>query len=150
VPVLALLLTVLLALADAQGATAATAHEFAHAAREIGGKATAHLRLVKAEGSRLFEQGPVAGALVGSMRSELTVGAVFTGTFTIYTRSGSITGRGRASPHGSGRYQSFNGSFVAIRGTGRYAHVNGHAGLYGVFDRRTYSVVIQTTGQLSY
>ena len=59
-------------------------------------------------------------------------------------------GGGRATPHGSGRYQSFSGSFQATHGSGRYANVSGHAGLYGVFDRRTDSVVIQTTGTLTY
>ena len=122
----------------------------AHAARTLNGAATAHLHLVRAEGSELIEEGPVSGALAGSAHAELSTGAVFTANFTIHTHGGSITGHGRASPHGSGRYQSFSGSFQATHGSGRYAHISGHAGLYGVFDRRTDSVVIQTTGTLTY
>jgi hypothetical protein len=99
----------------------------------------------------LFEAGPVTGALSGSARAALDVGANFTSTFTITTRAGSITGKGQATPHGTGRYQSFSGSFLAVSGTGRYAGIAGRAGLYGVFDRRTDAVVIQTTdGKLSY
>ncbi len=122
----------------------------AHAARSQSADATAHLHLVRAEGSQLFEEGPVSGALAGSMRAALNTGAVFTGTFTTRTNGGSIKGHGTATPHGSGRYQSFSGSLRVTGGSGRYAHVNGHAGLYGVFDRRTDTVVVQTTGTLTY
>jgi hypothetical protein len=40
--------------------------------------------------------------------------------------------------------------FVTVGGSGRYVRVAGRGGLYGVFDRRTDAVVIQTTGRLSY
>lgn len=122
----------------------------AHAARSLNVTSTAHLHLVRAEGSQLLEEGPVSGAFVGLMRAELNTGAVFTGSFTTHTHEGSINGRGSATPHGSGRYQSFSGSFVVTGGSGRYAHVEGRGGLYGVFDRRSDSVVVQTTGKLSY
>jgi hypothetical protein len=114
--------------------------------RALTGTATAHLHLIKAEGSQLLEEGSVSGALTGSARAKLHIGATFTARFTIHTHTGSITGGGLATPHGSGRYQSFSGSFLAASGTGRYARVSGRAGLYGVFDRRTDSVVIQTSG----
>jgi hypothetical protein len=122
----------------------------AHAARILSGTATAHLHLVKVDGSRLIEVGPVSGALVGSARAELKTGAVLKGSFTITTPRGSITGHGQANPHGSGRYQSFSGWFLVSSGTGRYAHISGRAGLYGVFDVRTDALVIQTTGKFSY
>jgi hypothetical protein len=122
----------------------------ARASRSLNATTTAHLHLVKAEGSELFEEGRVSGALPGSMQAKLKTGAVFTGSFTTHTHSGSIKGRGIANPHGSGRYQSFSGTFVVTGGTGRYAHISGRAGLYGVFDRRSDSVTVQTTGKLSY
>jgi hypothetical protein len=112
----------------------------------LQGTATAHLHLVKAEGSELIEEGSVSGALTGSAHAELHTGAVFTASFTMHTSAGSITGHGQASPHGSGRYQSFSGYFIATSGSGRYAHISGRSGLYGVFDRRTDSVLIQATG----
>ncbi|HLM84796.1 MAG TPA: hypothetical protein VK272_01265 [Solirubrobacteraceae bacterium] len=122
----------------------------AHDARTLAGNAAAHLHLVKAEGSQLIEEGSVAGVLIGSVRAQLHTGALFTASFTIRTRDGAITGRGQATPHGSGRYQSFAGSFTATGGSGRYAHIRGRAGLYGVFDRRSESVLIQTSGTLTY
>lgn len=122
----------------------------AHDARSLSFKATAYLHLVKAEGSQLSEVGRVYGALSGSMKADLKTGAVFTGSFTTSLSGGSIKGHGQAKPHGSGRYQSFSGWFVATGGTGRYVHASGRAGLYGVFDRRNDSVTVQTTGQISY
>ena len=123
---------------------------FTRAARSLNASTTAHLHLVRAEGSELFEEGAVSGALPGSMRAELKTGAVYTGNFVTQTHSGSIKGRGTAAPHGAGRYQSFSGTFIVTGGTGRYAHVSGRAGLYGVFDRRSDAVTVQTTGKLSY
>jgi hypothetical protein len=148
-PVVAVLVILVVAVAAATGA-AAEFDAAAHAARSLRGTAEARLHLVKAEGSRLIEEGPVSGAITGSARGDLVTGAAFKADFTIHTRAGSISGEGRAAPHGAGRYQSFAGSFTVTGGSGRYAHINGRAGLYGVFDRRTDSVVIQTTGKLNY
>jgi len=130
------------------GARAAGAR--ARAAGVLAGEATARLHLVGVEGSELSEEGPVSGVLTGSARGKLHLGAVFTASFTIRTAGGSVTGHGTAAAHGAGRYQSFAGSFTATGGSGRYAHIRGRAGLYGVLDRRTDSVVIQTTGRLAY
>jgi hypothetical protein len=125
-------------------------HDIGHTARQLNATTTGRLHLVKAEGSQLLEEGPVSGAIGGSMRATLDIGAIFSGTFTTRTSVGSIYGRGRATPHGSGRYQSFSGTFVVTGGSGRYTRISGHGGLYGVFDRRSDSAVIQTTGKLSF
>jgi hypothetical protein len=137
-------------LTGAAVSSAARHQTTAYAARSLNITDTAHLELIRPEGSELYEEGPVTGSLPGSMRAQLDTGSVFSGSFTIHTHGGSITGHGGAAPHGSGRYQSFGGSFTVTSGTGRYNHVKGRAGLYGLFDRRTDSVVIQTTGKLSY
>jgi hypothetical protein len=118
----------------------------ARLARTVTGTATARLSPVSVEGSRLEEAGPVSGALTGSVRADLHVGSTFTASFTIHTKNGEIVGQGEAKPHGSGRYESFSGSLAAKSGTGRYAHIHGTAGLYGVVDRRTDKVTIQATG----
>jgi hypothetical protein len=131
-------------------ARAHAAEPLARTAGVLDGKATARLHLVQVEGSELSEEGPVSGVLTGTARGGLHLGAIFTASFTIHTRSGSIAGHGTANVHGTGRYQSFAGSFTATGGSGRYAHIRGRAGLYGVLDRHTDSVVIQTTGRLSY
>jgi hypothetical protein len=133
--------------AGAEGARRAPA---AHIARTLNSTETAHLHYMRSSGSLLYEEGSVSGALKGSMRADLNVGPTFTGTFTIYTRYGAIRGHGTATPHGSGRYESFGGILVVTGGTGRYIHARGRAGLYGTFDRRTYAMVVQTTGRLSY
>ncbi len=122
----------------------------ANAARTLRGTETGHLHLVRASGSLLYEEGPAKGPLLGHMVAHLEVGATFSGSFSVHTREGSITGRGTASPRGSGRYKSFAGTLTLTGGTGRYAHVRGRAGLYGTFDQRTANLVIQTTGSLTY
>jgi len=122
----------------------------ARAARSLNGTATAHLHLIKPNGTQLYEEGPVTGSLPGSMRAVVDTGKVFTGSFTIYTHGGSIHGRGSATPHGLGRFQSFSGTITITGGSGRYIHAHGRAGLYGTFDRRTYALVIQTTGRFQY
>ncbi len=122
----------------------------AHAARTLDGTDTAHLHLVRQRETVVFEEGAATGALPGHMRAQLEVGSVFTGTCTIYTAGGTITGHGRATPHGSGRYQSFSGTLQITGGSGRYAHAHGQTGLYGTFDRRTFALVIQTSGSISY
>jgi hypothetical protein len=119
-------------------------------ARTLNGSVTVHLHLIKPNGSELIEEGPVSGGLAGSAYAELHAGAVFRGRFTIRTNAGTIMGQGTATPHGSGRYQSFSGSFLVTGGRGGYAHIAGRAGLYGVFDRRTDAVVIQTSGRFTY
>jgi hypothetical protein len=143
--VLAVLIVASAALTSAAETSAAEPKTSAHAAHTLSGTATARLHLVRAEGSQLIEEGPVSGALTGSASADLHTGAVFTARFTIKTNHGTISGRGQATPHGSGRYQSFRGTFYPTSGNGRYTHISGHAGLYGVFDARTDSVVIQTT-----
>jgi hypothetical protein len=104
----------------------------------------------KSSSTRLYEEGAAHGTLPGSMRAYCSLGATFTASFTIYTDGGSISGYGSATPHGGGLYESFKGTLTVTSGTGRYYHAHGHAGLYGTFDRRTYGIVIQTTGSLYY
>lgn len=134
----------------ASQASGAVRESSAHTARLLNGTDTAHLHLLHQEETVLSEEGPATGALPGHMRARLDIGSIYTGRCTIYTAGGSITGRGTATPHGSGRYQSFHGTLLITGGTGRYAHVHGHTELYGTFDRRTFAVVVQTTGNLSY
>jgi hypothetical protein len=111
----------------------------------------AHLRLVNTAGEALEEEGPATGALPGKVHVRFTVGASVKGTFVFYPRGGgSITGHGSAQLHSTSRYSSFAGTMAVSHGTGRYAHAHGRGGLYGVVDRRTDAMTIQTTGQLSY
>jgi hypothetical protein len=122
----------------------------ARAAGTLHGTDTAHLRYLHSSGSVLVEEGTVAGGVSGRMHATLNVGATFTGSFTFYLQGGTISGHGTAVPHGSGRYESFSGTMAVTHGTGKYAHIKGHGGMFGTFDRKTYDVVIQTTGTLHY
>jgi hypothetical protein len=122
----------------------------AHLARTLKATDTAHLRYVSASGSELLEEGKAVGTLPGKMRASVNVGANISGNFTIYTKVGTIKGRGEATPHGSGEYESFAGTVTVKGGTGRFAHAHGETKLYGTFDRGNYALVIQTTGTLSY
>jgi hypothetical protein len=123
---------------------------FAHAAHALKATDTAHLRYLAASGALLLEEGQARGTLPGKMRARVSVGAIFSGSFVTYTRYGTIRGRGIATPHGSGTYESFAGTLVITGGSGRYTHAHGTAGLYGTFDRDNYSFVVQTTGTLLY
>lgn len=122
----------------------------AHTARALSGTVRAALHLVKPNGSLLIEEGSVSDRLHGTAWGAVNMGATFRGTFTLRVHGGSISGSGRATPRGAGRYQSFSGVFTATGGAGLYAHIHGHSGLYGVFDRRTDAVTIQTQGTLYY
>jgi hypothetical protein len=131
-------------------AAAATLGPAAAAARTISGADSAHLHLLHQDESLLFEEGKATGVLPGRMRAQLKIAQRYSGTCTIYTNGGSITGHGVATPHGSGRYQSFKGTLTITGGTGRFRGAHGQTGLYGTFDRITFSIVIQTTGNFSY
>ena len=139
-----------LAMLASPAAYATNTPHAAQEARTISATDVASLHYVRHDGSRLFEEGTAHGTLPGSMRAECNVGASVSASFTIYTKDGTIRGNGTAYPHGSGTYQSFAGTLTVTGGTGRYAHAHGHAGLYGLFNRRTYALTVQTTGSLSY
>lgn len=120
----------------------------ARASHKLQAVDTAHLHYTRSSGSLLLEEGIATGTLPGTMRARVRIGPKTNGTFTIYCRDGTIRGRGSAKLHGSGTYESFSGALVAEGGTGRYTHARGRAGLYGVFNRKTYALTVQTTGSL--
>jgi hypothetical protein len=142
-------------LATATQSVAASAHTGepagrAHAAHVLNATDTAHLHYISSSGSLLLDEGKATGTLPGSMRVHLDLGTTFTGTFTIHASGGSIEGRGSATPHGSGTYESFSGTLTVTGGSGRYPRAHGHGGLYGTFDRDNYALVIKTTGSVTY
>lgn len=141
---------VAVALAGAGGAAAAAPSAHPARALQASDRAVLHYNRRKSEGAKLVEEGSATGDLPGTMDAELTIEGTFGGSFRLRTYAGWIFGHGTATPSGSGRYESFRGTLEVTGGTGRYAHARGRAGLYGVLDRDTYEVRIQTTGQLSY
>jgi hypothetical protein len=141
--------TVALAAALPSGASAKP-HARARTARSARLTITAHLRYVDARGSYLIEEGKAAGPLAGLVKARIRVTADISGSFTFYPYGGTISGSGVGQLHESGRYASFGGTVTVDGGTGRYAHARGGGRLYGVYDRDTLDVTIQTTGSLSY
>jgi hypothetical protein len=122
----------------------------AHAARALNVTDTAHLRYRGTSGSSLIEEGPATGGLPGTVRVRFDVGVSVAASFTISTHQGALIGRGKGALHSSGMYASFGGSMVVTHGTGRYRYAHGHGGFYGVINRRTFNLTVQTTGKLSY
>jgi len=110
----------------------------------------AHLDYLDARGSYLIEDGSASGPLAGPVKARIRVAADISGSFTFEPHGGTISGTGVGTLHESGRYASFGGSVTVLGGTGRYAHARGGGRLYGVYDRDTLDVTIQTTGSLSY
>jgi hypothetical protein len=131
-------------------AKTASPHSLARTAHVLTATDTANLHYVSASGSLLFDEGKASGTLPGNMRVHLNLGTTFTSTFTIFASGGSISGRGSAKPHGSGKYESFAGTLVVTSGTGRYARARGRGRLYGTFNRSNYALVVKTTGSLTY
>jgi hypothetical protein len=121
-----------------------------HDSRAVSVDDTGHLHLLKAFGSVLLEEGAAAGTLPGLAKVRLVVGSTVIASFTIQTKYGTIDGSGSAALHSSGRYASFGGSLSVSHGTGSYAHAHGSGKLYGVIDRRSSALTVQTVGTLSY
>lgn len=110
----------------------------------------AKLHYVNAIGEKVYETGGASGTLPGNMRVHMVFASTFSGSFTIRTHEGSISGRGRAKPHGEGIYESFAGTLIVTGGSGRYRHAHGTARLYGTFNRNDYALTIKTAGTLRY
>lgn len=108
------------------------------------------MHLLKAFGSTLVEEGHASGTLPGRTLVRLTVGSKVGASFTIWIKGGSITGSGGANLHSSSRYASFSGWLSVSHGSGRYRHAHGGGKLYGVLDRRTHALTVQTVGTLAY
>lgn len=139
----------MIALALAPAAAPATWASLATAA-QLHASDRANLHYVGAEGEEVYETGSASGTLPGSMRVHMIFESSFSGSFTIYTRGGSIDGHGSAKPHGGGIYESFAGTLVVSGGTGRYRHARGTAALYGTFDRSNYALTVKTAGTLRF
>jgi hypothetical protein len=141
-------LALLLAVAAPAAANPATLASSTLSVRDEG-----RLKLVRSSGSLLIDEGPASGTLPGRVRvqfvykGEPTVSA----TITVFGHAGSITarGNGRLSSLTSAD-PSFSGALTIDKGTGRYARARGSGRLYGVFNRRTYAMTVQTQGTLHF
>lgn len=122
-------------------------------ARTLGVRDEGHLHLVSSDGSALIDEGPAVGTVPGTVRVHFDYNGnpVINARFTIFGRSGSISGSARAKLHNpTSPTPSFRGAFSITGGSGRYAHIRGTGELFGVFTRHGYKLVVQTIGELHY
>jgi hypothetical protein len=147
---------VLLALAAATAGYASApdrGHASAHAARVLSVRDEGRLRFVRASGSLLLDEGRVNGSFPGVAKARFVYDGApnVTAHFTISGSGGSISATGTArlsSP--TSPTPSFRGRMQVTGGTGRYAHIHGGGELFGVFNRRNYSLTVQAVGKLPY
>ena len=148
------LLAALLAVTITRSEAQADSQPRAHAVRTLNVTDTAHLHYVKESESHLIDVGTATGTLPGTVRVSFNVGVTVAATFTIYANGGSIVGEGSGVLHKnktkSDAYVSFGGTMTVSHGSGRYAHAHGHGGFYGVINRNTDALTVQTTGTLTY
>lgn len=136
-----------------QTAAASSAKPAAHAAKRhtLRVNASAHLTLVKKDGSILNERGTVTGTPAGSVTARFNVSNVAktTGTMTFKpSGGGSITVTAAVYPAGS--VSRFSGSFAVRSGTGKFANAVGSGTLSGTVNRRTWAVSATAKGTLTY
>lgn len=138
-------------LGAAAGAVAAP-EPTAQAARTINVTETVSLRLVRKSGSTLYERGTARGTLSGAVtaRFETSLTKV-TGRVTIRPRGGgSFTIKVNGHPTSAGTNARFEGTMKIVGGTGRYADASGSGRFSGIVNRRSWDVVVQANGRLSY
>jgi hypothetical protein len=134
---------------------AASASPLANEARSVNVTDTAHLTRVRGGGEYIIEEGTATGMLPGRVRVVLEVGPIVVAKFTIYASAGSISGSASGKLKGRSEEPSIGGTMTISRGTGRYRHAHGHGGFYGAINLnprgpRSYKMIVQTTGTLSY
>lgn len=125
----------------------------ARAARTVSVNDNGQLIRVHASGEIITEEGAVSGTLPGTAKVRLDIGAeLVTASFRITVRGvGSIVGHASARLSSPGRHASFRGTLSVTGGTGRYAHARGTGKLYGVIERVSDNLTVQTReGTLNY
>jgi hypothetical protein len=133
--------------------TSGAAGPLARAAHSVSVRDEGRLKLVKASGSVLTDEGPATGTVPGRVRVRFIYNGdpSVSAQITIYGHAGTILA------HGSGRLSnptssspSFKGTLAISGGSGRYASARGGGEMFGVFYRRSYAITVQTRGVLHY
>jgi phage gpG-like protein len=132
---------------------AATVVAGAHAASVLNVRDEGHLRFVHSSGSEIVDEGPVSGTFPGSVKARFVYDGEpqVSAQFTITGRDGSVSARGSgrlSSP--TSPSPSFRGHMTITGGSGRYAHIHGGGELFGVYNRRSYALIVQAIAKLRY
>jgi hypothetical protein len=133
-------------------ALALAASASAHAAGAINVSDEGHLHYLHSRGNEIIDEGQAKGSIPGRVNAQLTYtgNPNVTARFTLYAHSGTISGYAKghlSNPNSS--TPSFSGALTLTGGAGHYAHARGSGELYGVFDRRNYSMIVQTRGHIT-
>src|ERR1700722_12126031 len=114
-------------------ATRVTSSPLAHTAASLSAKEEGRLKLVKASGSVLIDEGPVLGTIPGKVRVRFT----YTGNPSVSAQVTIFGHAGTILAHGSARLSSptsptpsFKGALSITGGTGRYANARGQGELF--------------------
>lgn len=141
------------AIAVSSAAAAGSAAARAATGRVLNVRDEGRLRFVTSDGSEIIDEGPATGSVPGKTKVHFVYNGnpAVSARFTIYGRSGSISGRANARlSDPTSPAPSFRGAFTVTGGSGAYAHIHGTGELFGVFTRRGYGLVVQTIGKLPY
>lgn len=144
----------LLATLGSLGTTAiATSEPLAHSAGSASVRDTGQLHLLRASGSLLIDEGTATGTLPGKVLVHFTYNGSPTvkAQFTITGNGWSVRGNGEgklSNPNSTS--PSFRGSLAITGGSGRFAGARGSGELFGVFNRHSYALTVQTVGRLRY
>jgi hypothetical protein len=139
-------------------ASQSVAHNYVEGARATSAhvlymKDEGHLRLnqSKSAGQLLVEEGTLTGQFTANVTARFSITSNATVNIAVYPKGGgSISAQGSETVHFSNAYATFSGLATVTHGTGRYAHAYGKSRFYGVLNRKTNAVTLQTVGKLYY
>jgi hypothetical protein len=149
----ALTIGLLAALGALGPAAGAMSEPLARSSGSANVRDTGRLHLLRASGSLLIDEGAASGNLPGKVLVRFTYNGSPTvkAQFTITGKGWAIRGAGEgklSNPNSTS--PSFRGSLAITGGSGRFAGAHGSGELFGVFNRRTYALTVQTVGKLRY
>jgi hypothetical protein len=145
----AVLLTCLAAVVPATAQSSARA-QFA---RTLSVKDEARMHLIRSSGSTLFDEGPAMGTIPGKVKVRFIYNGnpTVSARITIYGRSGTIEAACSARlSNPTSPAPSFKGTLTLAHASGHYAGAHGSGHVYGVFNRRSYAITVQTEGTMHY
>jgi hypothetical protein len=135
------------------GAAPSRTEPVAIAARTMSLNVNVNLHLVGHPEQVFHEQGSFSGSLSGSVstRNTASSSSAGEGTFTLYPRGGSISGRGSTHGYIVGAIAYFSGTANITGGTGRWAHATGSNMHYsGTLNRQNLHITEHITGTIRY